>query len=128
MTNTANTAAALPTRNEDWGFWGTIAQAGQIDVAAAWATASATIAAATTCEAEAVRAFLDSRHGRHFADSVSNFLHNGKDADAAIAAAAAEWMGWKIGRRTSRETGIPAGLPYLTGYVANEGINAEASW
>jgi hypothetical protein len=35
-------------------------------------------------------------------------------------------MGWRITQRTSRETGIPAGLPYLTGFVINEGIAAEA--
>ena len=48
-------------------------------------------------------------------------------ADArAIAKTTAEWMGWRITQRTSRETGIPAGLPYLTGFVINEGIAAEA--
>jgi DNA-binding NtrC family response regulator len=48
-------------------------------------------------------------------------------ADArAIAKSTAEWMGWRITQRTSRETGIPAGLPYLTGFVINEGIAAEA--
>jgi len=36
-------------------------------------------------------------------------------------------MGWTIGRRLSRLTGIPAGLPYLTGYVISEGIAAEAA-
>jgi hypothetical protein len=48
---------------------------------------------------------------------------NRKDA---IAKTTAEWMGWRITQRTSRETGIPAGLPYLTGFVINEGIAAEA--
>ena len=48
-------------------------------------------------------------------------------ADArAIAKSTAEWMGWRITQRTSRETGIPAGLPYLPGFVINEGIAAEA--
>ena len=48
-------------------------------------------------------------------------------ADArAIAKTTAEWMGWRITQRTSRETGIPAGLPYLPGFVINEGIAAEA--
>ena len=35
------------------------------------------------------------------------------------------WAGAST-QRTSRETGIPAGLPYLTGFVINEGIAAEA--
>ena len=48
-------------------------------------------------------------------------------ADArAIAKTTAEWMGWRITQRTSRETGIPAALPYLPGFVINEGIAAEA--
>jgi hypothetical protein len=28
-------------------------------------------------------------------------------------------------RRTSRDTGIPAGMPYLTGFAANAEIEAE---
>jgi hypothetical protein len=36
-------------------------------------------------------------------------------------------MAWSISRRTSRETGIPVGLPYLTGFVISEGIAAEAA-
>ena len=43
----------------------------------------------------------------------------------AIAVAATRWMGWTIGRRTSRETGIPPGLPYLTGYVIHAAIEAN---
>ena len=43
----------------------------------------------------------------------------------AIAAAATKWMGWTIGRRTSRETGIPYGRPYLTGYVMHAAIEAD---
>ena len=41
-------------------------------------------------------------------------------ADAAwIEVAVARWMGWRIDRRTYREEGIPAGLPYLTGWVTH---------
>ena len=39
--------------------------------------------------------------------------------EEAIEAAIARWQGWRIGRRTSRDEGIPAGLPYLTGWVTN---------
>ena len=55
-------------------------------------------------------------------------IHNATSTDLAdaIAKTTAEWMGWRITQRTSRETGIPAGLPYLTGFVINEGIAAEA--
>ena len=39
--------------------------------------------------------------------------------EEAIEAAVARWMGWRIDRRTNREEGIPAGLPYLTGWVTH---------
>ena len=66
---------------------------------------------------ETVRAFLDSRHGRHFADEVQNGLFRGHTLADAINAATLQWMGWKIGRQTSKDYGIPRGLPYLTGFV-----------
>jgi hypothetical protein len=53
-------------------------------------------------------------------------MHHGASLADAIAKTTAEWMGWRITQRTSRETSIPAGLPYLTGFVINEGIAAEA--
>jgi hypothetical protein len=36
-------------------------------------------------------------------------------------------MGWHIDRRTSRDEGIPVGLPYLTGWVAHFGILGETA-
>jgi hypothetical protein len=36
-------------------------------------------------------------------------------------------MAWRISRRTSRETGIPVGMPFLTGFVISESIAAEAT-
>jgi hypothetical protein len=112
------TTATLPTRNEAWGFFGTMTQM-NADAQQAWNAASAMIAAQTDASPEGVRDFLDSRHGRHFADDVSNGLHAGLGLVAAIEAAVDRWQGWRIGRRTSRETGIPAGLPYLTGFVTH---------
>lgn len=35
-------------------------------------------------------------------------------------------MGWTISRKTARETGIPKGLSYLTGFVTHFAIEAEA--
>ena len=66
-----------------------------------------------------MRDFLDSRHGRHFADDVANGLWKGETLKAAIDAAIARWMGWRIDRKTSRDEGIPRGLPYLTGWVTH---------
>jgi len=43
----------------------------------------------------------------------------------AIDAATRRWMGWTIGRQTSKDYGIPCGMPYLTGFVVQAGILAE---
>jgi len=122
MTTTTRQTTTIPEpRVIDWGFWGTMGQ----HASDAWLLAMTRIAEATGADVEAVRAFLDSRHGRHFADSVQDQLGGGKALDAALNAAIDQGMGWTIGRQTSRETGIPRGLPYLTGFVINEGLMAE---
>ncbi len=113
----------LPTTNTAWGFWGTIAH--NADPAAAWPLAMAKVAEATGLPETAVRDFLDSRHGRHLADEVANHLATGQELEAAIAAAVDTWMGWRISRRTARETGIPEGLPYLIGLVGQMQVEAE---
>jgi hypothetical protein len=97
----------------DFGFFGTLAE----HALAAWPIAMTAIADATYQPFESVRAFLDSRHGRHFADDVNNEMAKGQALDAAIQAVVARWMGWTIGRLTARDYGIPRGLPYLTGFV-----------
>ena len=109
------TNSTLPTANEDWGFYGT--SGGFADADAAWAIAFPAVLAATEGTAEGVRDFLDSRHGRHFADDVHNGIYGGLGLEAAINAAITRWMGWAISSATSRETGIPKGLPDLTGFV-----------
>ena len=117
--------SALPlTSNLTWGFYGAIALDADADTA--WPLAMTAIAAATGCTPDEVHDFLDSRHGRHFADDVANGLFAGMAMPEAIAATAQIWMGWTIGRRTARETGIPQGLPYLTGFVMHAAIEAEA--
>ena len=120
MTNTI-----LPTTNHDWGFWGAINY--HADPSEVWPSAMKRIAIATGCPNTAVRAFLDSRHGRHFADDVANGLFDGKATEPAIEAAVEKWLGWAIDRRTERQTGIPRGLPYLTGFVTSFEIEAEAA-
>lgn len=114
----------LPTNNEAWGFFGSIRH--HADPAKAWLAAFKAIAAATGCADEGVRDFLDSRHGRHFADDVANGLFEGRSLPEAIEAAVNRWMNWTIDRRTSRETGIPRGLPYLVGFVTECEIMAAA--
>ncbi len=121
MTNTS-----IPqTQNREWGFFGTISH--HADPERAWDIALAFIAGITGCSPDATRAFLDSRHGRHFADEVSNHLATGQGMASAINAAATTWMGWRISARTAHETGIPRGLPYLTGYVLHAEIEADTT-
>jgi len=117
----SNDTAIPATRNEGWGFWGTMNE----HAAAAWPMAMAAIADATGEDLDNIRAFLDSRHGRHYADEVHNGLYVGKPLKDAIDAATQKWMGWTIGRQTSRDYGIPRGMAYLTGYVIHCAIIEE---
>ena len=122
MTSSSNIP---PSENQAWGFVGTIAH--HADADAAWPLAMTAIADATGCTPDEVRAFLDSRHGRHFADDVANALVEGPSLADAIATATTKWMGWTIGCATARETGIPKDLPYLTGFVMHAAIEADAT-
>ena len=115
----SNATQILPTQNEGFGFWGTMNE----HASAAWPIASTEIAAATGCEPEQVRAFLDSRFGRHFADEVQDWLVAGSDMADAIGQATNRWMKWKISRITSNEYGIPRGMAYLTGFVVQAAID-----
>ncbi len=119
-------ASTIPqTENCEWRFFGTISY--HADPERAWDIALAFIAGTTGCSPGATRAFLDSRHGRHFADEVSNHLAAGQGLASAINAATATWMGWWISARTAHETGIPRGLSYLTGYVVHAEIEADTA-
>ena len=128
-TMTTTQQAKIPaTQNESWGLFGTLGEHAE----AAWPIAMTAISDATFQPLDSVRAFLDSRHGRHFADDVLNGLHVGSDLPDAIHAATQRWMGWTIGRQTSKQYGIPKGLPYLTGFVihcevTDESFEAEAA-
>ena len=109
-----NATTQIPaTQNDAWGFYGTMNE--QAD--AAWPLAMTAISDATCQPLESVRTFLDSRFGRHYADEVHNGLYVGKPLKDAIDAATLKWMGWTIGRQTSKDYGIPRGLSYLTGFV-----------
>ncbi|MFZ1416228.1 MAG: hypothetical protein WAS73_16855 [Defluviicoccus sp.] len=134
------TMTILPTTNETWGFWGSMGYT-TADQSQAWALAATAIAKATSGTPEAVRHattaspllnadrrlrdVLDSRQGRHFADDVANGLFAGRTLAAAVDAAVATWMAWRIDKQTEREHGIPSGLPYLTGWVIHHQLEAE---
>lgn len=118
-----NTATQIPaTQNDAWGFWGTM----ESQANATWPLAMTAITHATGQSLESVRVFLDSRHGRHFADDVQNGLYRGQTLADAINAATQQWMDWTIGRQTARQYGIPRGLPYLTGFVIHCEITEES--
>ena len=110
------------TQNEAWGFFGTLGE----QAATAWPLALATIADTTGQTLDAAAVFLDSSHGRHFADDVLSGLAQGQPLPAAINATARRWMGWTIGRQVSTRYDIPRGLPYLTAFVIHCEIAAEA--
>lgn len=117
------TTTAIPaSTNLDWGFYGALDDQAN----AAWPLAMTAIAEATGEPLDSVRLFLDSRHGRHFADDVRNRMIEGRPLADAISAAIRQWMAWTIGRQTSRDTGIPKGLPYLVGFVIHCDIEDEA--
>ena len=117
-----NSNTTPTTQNEAWGFWGTMGG----NACVAWPIAMTQIADVTGEPLESVRIFLDSKQGRHFADAVQDGLASHLTMEAAVAQAIAKWMDWKIGRITSRETGIPRGLPYLTGFVIQAQIIEDA--
>ncbi|PVZ48629.1 hypothetical protein [Thalassobacter stenotrophicus] len=118
------THPCLPSRNEDYGFFRTLTVCPERDRRSAevWNLASRLIAEAIGASSEdemiGIRDFLDSRIGRHFADDVvGNMTGCNIGLEPAIASAIRRWQGWRINRKTEYEAGIPAGLPYLTGWV-----------
>lgn len=119
------TNSILPTANEAWGFYGTCRAFA--DAEAAWAIAFPAVLAATDGTAEGVRDFLDSRHGRHFADYVGSRIYSGEDLSSAIEVTVARWMRWVVDRETARETAMPKGLPYLKGFVLYFSLRAQAA-
>jgi hypothetical protein len=126
------TTSILPSLNEDYGFVGAITRCPLRDRRSTevWTLAARHVAEAIGADSEdemiGIRDFLDSRMGRQFADDVIGALQAGAEtSDDAIAAAIATWQGWRIGRATERDDGIPAGLPYLTGWVQHFAITAS---
>src|SRR4051812_48022874 len=109
------TPPTLPSRNEAWGFFGTIRH--HAEPSEAWALAMEAIANTTGRSGDAIREFLDSRYGRHFADQVASAIVGRLKLPNGVESAVQRWMGWKINARIEDELGIPQGLPYLTGLV-----------
>lgn len=126
------TPAILPSRNPDHGFFGTMTTCPERDRRSVevWVLASTLIAKAIRATTEedmiGIRDFLDSRMGRHFADDVvGNMVGCKIDSETAIKSAIRRWQDWRISRQLERDEGIPAGLPYLTGWVQHFAIAAS---
>ena len=115
----------LPTANEAWGFYGTIS--GFTDPRIAWQIAFRAILDATGGSDLGVRDFLDSRHGRHFADYVGSMVYSGDDLSSAIEITVARWMRWVVDRATAREISMAKGQPYLKGFVLYFSLKAQAA-
>lgn len=113
----------LKSENSGYGFYNEMDQADCAD--AAWGASMTAIAEETGAEPDYVRAFLDSVWGRHFADTVRDFLGQ-YDLTQAVAAAITHWNSWKLSVRTRRELDIPMTMPYLSGMVYAAAINADA--
>ncbi len=111
----------LKSENESYGFYGTMSLDGCAK--AAWAAAMTAIAEDTGAEPDYVRAFLDSRWGRHFADTVHDYLGR-LELEQTVAAAITHWNSWKLSARDRRELGIPMPMRYLDGMVYTAAIYA----
>jgi len=127
-----STRAILPSRNKDHGFFRTLTVCPQRDRRSdeVWALASTLIAQTIRARSEeemiGIRDFLDSRMGRYFADDVvGNMTGCGIDSETAIKSSIRIWQDWRISRQLERCEGIPAGLPYLTGWVLHFAIAAS---
>ena len=70
---------------------------------------------------QVARTFLESRQGRTFAEGVIE--HMSKNAletvETAVDFAVASWMHRKIDPKDASVYGIPAGVPYLKGFVCH---------
>ncbi len=105
----------VKTTNECYGFYGTMT-CGGVNADDAWNIAIAKIAELTGHEHEHVGAWLDTKDGRHVADSVRDRLRN-TDLTSAIDAAVNEWNGFRQ-TREHRRNGAPACATYLQAQIA----------
>jgi hypothetical protein len=127
-----STPAILSSRNPDYGFFATLTTCPERDCRSVevWVLASTLIAKAVRATTEeemiGIRDFLDSRMGRHFADDVvGNMVGCKINSETAIRSSIRTWQDWRISSQLERDEGIPAGLPYLTGWVQHFAIAAS---
>jgi len=115
------------TENPTWGFHGTMKSAGA-DAAEAFDLAAQEIATIAKVDGFDAASWLDTRDGRHLADTVISRMIT-LDLPRAIHAAIGEWMSWNISEQSAESAGLPEpaiGLPYLVGLVVNHAIENES--
>ncbi|ULJ69300.1 hypothetical protein MIS45_11270 [Wielerella bovis] len=103
------------TQNETYGFYGTCAIVG-LNAQSLWDIAIQQIHQATQEHLEDIAIFLDSRHGRHFADDVVCLIRNDKTAHTAIYETVQKWQTWQLGSAV-KGMGLPTNTPYLNGLI-----------
>ncbi|WP_445364879.1 hypothetical protein ACJJJB_00270 (plasmid) [Microbulbifer sp. ANSA001] len=115
------------TRNESWGFWGTMAD-NKNQAEAAWPLAITSIAKSTGETFEAVRTFLDSRDGRKFADEVICLTDTlpGLTLSEAIDMITEAMRSQKIDRATARYHDTPLDIDRLTALVIANALAENA--
>jgi hypothetical protein len=114
----------LQTTNPTWGFHGAFSHHDtdhDTDPSVAWPLASKAIAKATGCQAKRIKTFLDSSQGRLFAKGVIEDMSKNplETVETAVDFAVASWMHRKIDPKDASVYGIPAGVPYLKGFVCH---------
>ena len=109
----------IQTSNPDWGFYGTMAH--ENDPGQAWDLTLPKLVHMTGWEEDTVQIFLESRYGRHFADTVRDKMVSGLPLGEAIDAAIKTWMAWRVDKRLAKDWDAPLGEAYLT---ANIGLFA----
>lgn len=105
------------SRNEGYGFHGAIGSHHR-DQAQAFAVAHHVIRAKTNADSEHVRKFLDSVHGRHFADQVKEHMDQGHSLSSAVGQVADRHLQQRLGQREARRVRARAGTSILHHHIS----------
>lgn len=119
-------AAHRTLQGDVLGFFGAIAPHVS-DPAAAFADTATLIAQAVGCKPEDVWPFLDSRHGRLFADDVAIELATGCGLAAAVGSVIGRWQNWRMARRgrIARDTPFLAGAIQVESHARRQSSDAH---
>ena len=101
------------SRNTGAGFYGTMGA----NAEAAWPIAIEAISKATGRKGSEIRDFLDSKHGRIFADELSDRLYGGMELAEPIDHTVARWMSRKTSHDFARAYRVRLGIPMLIAFI-----------